>query len=114
GLNKQGYQCQLCCAAVHKKCHDKMISKCPGSAERTKDTIYLKERFKIDVPHRFKPYNFKSPTFCDHCGSLLYGLFKQGLKCEGYNPFACLISRAIRFALIDWPVYDTLACLINC
>uniref|UniRef100_A0A1I8ENL6 protein kinase C n=1 Tax=Wuchereria bancrofti TaxID=6293 RepID=A0A1I8ENL6_WUCBA len=82
GLNKQGYQCQLCSAAVHKKCHEKMISQCPGSAEKTKDTIYLKERFKIDIPHRFKPYNFKSPTFCDHCGSLLYGLFKQGLKCE--------------------------------
>ncbi|VDN04389.1 unnamed protein product [Thelazia callipaeda] len=82
GLNKQGYQCQLCSAAVHKKCHEKMISQCPGSAKNTKETIYLKERFKIDIPHRFKLYNFKSPTFCDHCGSLLYGLFKQGMKCE--------------------------------
>ncbi|KAE9555012.1 hypothetical protein FO519_001758 [Halicephalobus sp. NKZ332] len=82
GLNKQGYQCQLCSAAVHKKCHEKTLSQCPGSAKNTKDTIYLKERFKIDIPHRFKQYNFKSPTFCDHCGSLLYGLFKQGMKCE--------------------------------
>ncbi|KAF8376114.1 tpa-1 [Pristionchus pacificus] len=82
GLNKQGYQCQLCSAAVHKKCHEKMIAQCPGTAKNTKETMALKERFKVDIPHRFRPYNFKSPTFCDHCGSMLYGLFKQGLKCE--------------------------------
>ncbi|KAK5970119.1 putative serine/threonine protein kinase [Trichostrongylus colubriformis] len=85
GLNKQGYQCQLCSTAVHKKCHEKIIMHCPGSAKNTKETIALKERFKVDIPHRFKTYNYKSPTFCDHCGSMLYGLFKQGLRCEVCN-----------------------------
>ncbi|XP_060876420.1 putative protein kinase C delta type homolog [Metopolophium dirhodum] len=82
GFGKQGYQCQSCQTAVHKKCHDKLLIQCPGTGRDTESTVYLRERFKIDVPHRFKGYNFMSPTFCDHCGSLLYGFFKQGLKCE--------------------------------
>lgn len=112
GLNKQGYQCQLCRCAVHKKCHEKILSQCPGSSVASKETLVkqflnftlseknihpfqiLKERFKIDVPHRFKVYNYKSPTFCDHCGTLLYGLFRQGLKCEGtYNTCICSAIR---------------------
>ncbi|XP_046383813.1 putative protein kinase C delta type homolog [Ischnura elegans] len=82
GFGKQGYKCQCCQTAVHKKCHDKILGKCPGSGKESQSTIYLRERFKIDVPHRFRLHNFMSPTFCDHCGSLLYGLFRQGLKCE--------------------------------
>uniref|UniRef100_A0A8C6UA14 Protein kinase C n=1 Tax=Neogobius melanostomus TaxID=47308 RepID=A0A8C6UA14_9GOBI len=82
GLNKQGYQCRQCNAAIHKKCIDKVIAKCTGSAVNSKETMIHKERFKIDMPHRFKMYNYKSPTFCEHCGTLLWGLAKQGLKCE--------------------------------
>ncbi|XP_065174076.1 putative protein kinase C delta type homolog isoform X6 [Atheta coriaria] len=82
GFGKQGYQCQLCQTAVHKKCHDKLLGKCPESGRNSESTIYLRERFNIDVPHRFRVHTFMSPTFCDHCGSLLYGIYKQGLKCE--------------------------------
>lgn len=82
GLNKQGYQCRHCNAAIHKKCIDKVIAKCTGSAVNSKETMIHKERFKIDMPHRFRVYNYKSPTFCQHCGTLLWGLAKQGLKCE--------------------------------
>ncbi|KAK6994968.1 protein kinase C delta type, partial [Biomphalaria glabrata] len=82
GLNKQGYQCQICNCAVHKKCHDKILGKCPGNAKDSRETMMLTERFNINVPHRFKLYNYMSPTFCDHCGSMLFGLFRQGLKCE--------------------------------
>ncbi|KAA0712877.1 Protein kinase C delta type [Triplophysa tibetana] len=82
GLNKQGYKCRQCNAAIHKKCIDKIIGRCTGTAANSRDTVFQKERFKIDMPHRFKNNNYMSPTFCDHCGSLLWGLVKQGLKCE--------------------------------
>ncbi|TRY65794.1 hypothetical protein DNTS_014261 [Danionella cerebrum] len=82
GLNKQGYKCRQCNAAIHKKCIDKIIGRCTGTATNSRDTMFQKERFKIDMPHRFKTHNYMSPTFCDHCGSLLWGMVRQGLKCE--------------------------------
>ncbi|XP_026729451.1 putative protein kinase C delta type homolog isoform X6 [Trichoplusia ni] len=82
GFGKQGYRCSVCQTAVHKRCHNKLLGKCTGSSAHSEATVYLRERFKVDVPHRFRPHQFMSPTFCDHCGAMLYGFFKQELKCE--------------------------------
>lgn len=81
GLWKQGYQCQVCTCVVHKRCHSQVVTKCPGSKETQNDEV-SGQRFSINVPHRFNIHSYKRPTFCDHCGSLLYGLIKQGLQCE--------------------------------
>ncbi|XP_026287466.1 protein kinase C isoform X1 [Frankliniella occidentalis] len=102
GLGKQGYQCQVCTCVVHKRCHNQVLTKCPGLKDSTQDEVRVVQvqhrrsthpthkaaqgtqgqRFNVNVPHRFVTHSFKRFTFCDHCGSLLYGLIRQGLQCE--------------------------------
>ncbi len=35
------------------------------------------------VPHVLSLHTYLSPTFCDLCGQFLFGLYKQGMKCDG-------------------------------
>lgn len=38
-------------------------------------------------PHALSVHSYKTPTFCDFCGEMLFGLVRQGLKCEGNRNF---------------------------
>ncbi|XP_015218280.1 protein kinase C epsilon type [Lepisosteus oculatus] len=82
-IGKQGYQCQVCTCVVHKRCHELIITKCAGlkKQEATPDEVGS-QRFSVNMPHKFSIHNYKVPTFCDHCGSLLWGLLRQGLQCK--------------------------------
>uniref|UniRef100_A0A669BIU0 protein kinase C n=1 Tax=Oreochromis niloticus TaxID=8128 RepID=A0A669BIU0_ORENI len=34
-------------------------------------------------PHSLAVQSYRTPTFCHHCGEMLWGLVRQGLKCDG-------------------------------
>lgn len=81
-FNTQGYQCQLCTCVIHKRCKTHVITKCPGISKTDCEALIPEKRFNINVPHRFMVHTFKFFTCCDHCGSLLWGGWRQGLQCE--------------------------------
>nr|ATJ04206.1 protein kinase C delta [Lethenteron camtschaticum] len=82
GLNKQGFQCKECNASSHKRCVDNVLARCTGSADTNRQTEIVRESFNLHMPHCFKVHSYRSPTFCDHCGTLLWGFARQGLQCE--------------------------------
>ncbi|KAI6652677.1 PKC-alpha-beta-gamma [Oopsacas minuta] len=75
GCGKQGFHCLRCSYAIHRHCVELVAFKCPK---------FEMESEHPDVKqHDFRITNYSKFTFCDHCGQMLYGLYKQGYQCQG-------------------------------
>jgi len=55
--------CTVCNCAVHKKCHDKVLGKCPGSAKESRETKVV-----IYVLTRHCLFDFRQLFFSDFVG----------------------------------------------
>jgi novel protein kinase C epsilon type len=73
GLGKQGYECAICKFVCHKRCYPSVQFDCVKGSPA--------QKAEEKKAHNFKVKTYKSPTFCDHCGTLLWGLLKQGYQC---------------------------------
>ena len=64
---------------------------------------YLKERFQINMPHRFKKAGFMSTGFCDLCGQLI--IMGQGRKCSapGKTGSSCFCGMVLHASPVGLP-----------
>ena len=77
GLGRQGFQCVQCGYVLHKHCVDLVAFNCPKSVKGI--AVLKKGEGKV---HEFQVHSYGKFTFCDHCGQLLYGLYRQGYQCN--------------------------------
>ncbi|ODQ78290.1 hypothetical protein BABINDRAFT_162941 [Babjeviella inositovora NRRL Y-12698] len=79
-LRYSGYQCQDCKFLCHKKCYQKVVTKCisKSSIELDPDEAKLNHR----IPHRFEPLLNRGTKWCCHCGYILPWGRKNIRKCS--------------------------------
>jgi classical protein kinase C/novel protein kinase C epsilon type len=107
-LTGEGYQCEDCRYACHKKCYPKVVTKCVSKSNaetvswaaalcrRERDFAETRRLFwasppqegdeeKINhrIPHRFQTLTNVSANWCCHCGYMLPLGRKNAKKCSG-------------------------------
>lgn len=76
-LRYTGYQCQDCKLLCHKKCYQKVVTKCISTSTTDSDEAKLNHR----IPHRFEPTLNRGTKWCCHCGYILPWGRKNVRKC---------------------------------
>ena len=95
-LNALGYQCEDCRYTCHKKCYEKVVTKCisksnTGVGLSTWHNCYCtlimfqdgdEEKINHRIPHRFEPLTNLGANWCCHCGYMLPLGRKNSRKCS--------------------------------
>ena len=86
------YSITVCKTTSHCQCHKNYVQRVHAELGTWRNKILCMflmliasttmEELQIR-PHVLHVHSYKSPHFCDFCGEMLFGLVKQGLKCEG-------------------------------
>jgi hypothetical protein len=94
-LNAAGYQCEDCRYTCHKKCFEKVVTKCiskstsgvsistslfPGS-DSCSSQDGDEEKVNHRIPHRFEPITNIGTNWCCHCGYMLPIGRKNARRC---------------------------------
>ncbi|CDK29727.1 unnamed protein product [Kuraishia capsulata CBS 1993] len=79
-LPYSGYQCEDCRFLCHKKCYDKVITKCISKSSADRDPYEAKLNHRI--PHRWELVTNKTAKWCCHCGYVLPLGRKNIRKCS--------------------------------
>ncbi|GMK58822.1 hypothetical protein CspeluHIS016_0602640 [Cutaneotrichosporon spelunceum] len=77
-LTGEGYQCEDCRYACHKKCYPKVVTKCISKTNADGED---EEKINHRIPHRFQPFTNMSANWCCHCGYMLPFGRKNAVKC---------------------------------
>lgn len=78
-LRYSGYQCQDCRFLCHKKCYQKVVTKCILKSGTTFDD---EAKLNHRIPHRFDPVLNRGTKWCCHCGHILPWGRKNVRKCS--------------------------------
>ncbi|KAF4617149.1 hypothetical protein D9613_005994 [Agrocybe pediades] len=81
-LNALGYQCEDCRYTCHKKCYEKVVTKCISKSHVGEGD---EEKINHRIPHRFEPLTNIGANWCCHCGYMLPFGRKNSRKCSECN-----------------------------
>ncbi|KAI3628496.1 PKC1 [Malassezia furfur] len=79
-LNAAGSQCQDCNYTCHRKCAQKVVTKCisKSNTDPDRDEVKLNHR----IPHRWEPFTNLGANWCCHCGYMLPLGRRTNRKCS--------------------------------